>query len=302
MWLWLNKSDDPTNRKILDLENFIRGRDPSNSNKGVVLCRAIFEETPHFEQFQRIASSAITAFSGFYGHEQYVDNEDSFYLNHPHHTSSINQSFDRLSPDVITKWRMTTQVQLWDTPNSSPDGDSSRCGVLLHGGPMLLDVFSTGTVATTWRREHVKVDVRNDEGVVVGERLEQRMHKFETEFVDRVEFRLIVNQQLLGQWIIPGDSAYGPAQNEAIILSPFFNVTLVGGWFKANQYIIQTMPNLDAAFALVIAHLCATEFSIQAVKNDLHPATGDNPPISPWGAPQMSLQYAGAPFGSVLNF
>ena len=59
--------------------------------------------------------------------------------------------------------------------------------------PVLLEVFSTGTAATSfppwkpWRPRRID---RDEQGSVVRTRQVPSMHKVETEFVDRVEHRL----------------------------------------------------------------------------------------------------------------
>lgn len=51
MWLWFNKSDGSIpNTGTIDLENFVRGQNSSNPNKGRVLYTASVTERPSFEQ------------------------------------------------------------------------------------------------------------------------------------------------------------------------------------------------------------------------------------------------------------
>jgi hypothetical protein len=142
--------------------------------------------------------------------------------------------------------------------------------------------------------------------------IERHIHKHETEFVDRVEFRLIFNDQvcarrtvygaqflidfilqLWAEWVVPGDSMSN-APTDVVVNSPFFNTTMEGGWFKPNRYTINTLPGVDGAFAIMLSHLCCTEYSVAAIKKDLNPGTPAHPPSSwAWGAGAMNLQYGG---------
>ena len=96
MWMWLNKSDGG----VIDLENFERGWNESNPNKGKVLYSAVVTERPHFEQFQRLAHSSIRdRFMGFnYGHSHsnysggssgYDSDDDGYYIRHHNHANKF---------------------------------------------------------------------------------------------------------------------------------------------------------------------------------------------------------------------
>jgi hypothetical protein len=68
----------------------------------------------------------------------------------------------------------------------------------------------------------------------------------------------------------------------------------VGGWFKPNQYTIATLPGVDAAFAIMLSHLCCTEYSVAAIKQDLKPGTPHHPPKDwAWGAGATNLNFGG---------
>lgn len=292
MWLWFNASDDPVNRaiKIIDLENFVRGGDPSNKDKGVVLCRAMLLQRPPFEQFQRNANSGFEAFVGFFQPSNYTMQEDVYYLRHPSHVNKIAYGPNRrqLAPEVITKWRLCTRAEL-------RDGNANRNANAFRGQPVILEVFSTGTVATTWQEVVNVVEDRDGEGRVVGRHNEVAVIKHETEFVDRVEFKLIFNGQLWAQWFIDGNAAYGAQASggDGQVFAPFFRTGMIGGWFKPSQYVTQTLPGIDPAFALMLSQLCTTEYSVENIKQDLVANTGAMPPMSMFGPPAFPLNYGG---------
>ena len=86
--------------------------------------------------------------------------------------------------------------------------------------------------------------------------------------MDRVEYRLSFRGSLWAQWFIEGDSKrYGPADTS--INSPFFDLTLEGGWFKPSIFKISTKEGIDPCLGILLAHVCATEYSVAEIKRDL---------------------------------
>lgn len=286
MWMWFNKQTGQGTSAIIDLENFVRGT-KEDKNKGMVLYSAAINDSPMFEQFQRVANTSRDNFFGFFSPATYNNPEDSFYLLHPQHTRKRDGAGSRrLVPEMITKWRLSTRACI-------RDGDLGRGADVFQKQDVILDVFSSGTVATTWEEIKFQVQDRDAEGKVIGSHTETRIEKDETEFVDRIEFRLILQGQMWAQWTAPGDTEYYGNQNIAIS-SPFFQTTINGGWFSPNEYITTTQPNVDPAFALLLSHLCNTEYSVPKIKEHLKPNTPAHPPHQTfsWGLQGgMQLQY-----------
>jgi len=50
-----------------------------------------------------------------------------------------------------------------------------------------------------------------------------------------------------------------------------FNATKEGGFFFPGPLDVETKPGIDPGFALLMAHVCATEFGPSEIKGDLHP-------------------------------
>lgn len=93
-----------------------------------------------------------------------------------------------------------------------------------------------------------------------------------------------------------GDTHYNPGSN-ATISTPLFETIIEGGWFSKSSYTTTTKTDVDPALALLIAHLCYTEYSVAEIKNDLRPNTPNHPP-NMWSyiAPNKNVQhYSGGP-------
>lgn len=97
------------------------------------------------------------------------------------------------------------------------------------------------------------------------------------------------------EWVVQGDTHYNPGSNTTID-SPLFTTQIEGGWFKKSSYTTTTKEGVDPALALLIAHLCYTEYSIGEIKRDLRPNTPSSPPRGfVYRAPaQNTLVFGGA--------
>jgi hypothetical protein len=95
--------------------------------------------------------------------------------------------------------------------------------------------------------------------------------------VDRVEFKLVVGGQLFAQWQVQGDTHYS-AGSDAVIDCALFRTTVEGGWFSGRKATTVTKEGVDPALALLLAHLCYTEYSVAEIKRDLCPNTPSNAP------------------------
>ena len=63
-----------------------------------------------------------------------------------------------------------------------------------------------------------------------------------------------------------------------LLLSCICEICNLGGWFNRASYVTTTKDGVDPALALLIAHLCYTEYSVEEIKRDLRPNTPNKPP------------------------
>lgn len=68
--------------------------------------------------------------------------------------------------------------------------------------------------------------------------------------------------------MVLGD-AHSDGPTDLLIDCPLFSSTVVGGWFSRSHVIVETRPGVDPALAMLIAHLCTTEYSVAEIKRDL---------------------------------
>jgi hypothetical protein len=264
--LWFNQETSGQNQGKIMLENFERGHIPDQPKKGKVLYYATVTEKPHFDSFQRIASSSFERFFGLYT-DNYTAQEDSYYVNHPTHLGHRTPGRP-VGNNIITKWQLNTQAQFFD-------GEKGRAADNFQKDPVILEVYSLGTVVTSYTHNTREVTEMVGDPPREHRRTVEEDLKYETEFVDRVEFRLIFRGALWAQWFIEGDSMqYGASCNTG---SPFYDTTIDGGWFKAGTFTTTTKSGVDPCFALLLSHVCHTEYSVGEIKRDLHIHTPNDP-------------------------
>ena len=207
---------------------------------------------------------------GFFN-QGFQNQDDFFYLHCLAQTAKFAPN-GRIVCSLISKWSLATQANIFD-------GDLQRGAASFGPYPVLLEVFSTGTVATSYEEILSRVDVRDDEGNVIGQTENITNNKIETEFVDRVEYRLSFQGRLWCQFFVLGDS-YAVQNVDPTIDCPLFHTTVHGGWFSRTTFRTSTKPGVDPALAILIAQLCATEFSVAGVKANLNAQTPAYPPMS----------------------
>lgn len=284
MWLWLNKS----NGGVIDLENFVRGKVPDQPDKGEVLYTAVVTERPVFHQVQRPARMGgwgmADRFFGFFGgqgaSDGYDSDDDFNYVNSAKHTRKFDTNGRRRVQfdhhNMITKWSLNTQATI-------RSGNTGRAVQQLNGQPIILEVFSKGTCATGW--EDRDITTTDDQG---RQHTRTETRKIETEWVDRVEYRLSCGGMFWASWVVPGDTHYQDG-TDTVVQTPLCTSVASGGWFKASLYEHTTNPGVDPALALLIHHLCLTEYSAGEIKKDLVPNTPRDPPhMFNYMAPQQS--------------
>ena len=67
------------------------------------------------------------------------------------------------------------------------------------------------------------------------------------------------------------------------MVNALFTMDMRGGWFSSKP-LVNTAAGWDPLFALMVAHLCAFEYSPKAIKKDLNSNFPENPNGCPgWG-------------------
>ena len=97
------------------------------------------------------------------------------------------------------------------------------------------------------------------------------MKKTETNFVDRMEYRLSLNGKVWAEWSVYGDGFPEETVSEnsldIISHSPLFTTVQVGGFLKSLEHRVTTAQSaVDPVLSLLVAHLCATEFNVPSIK------------------------------------
>ena len=117
----------------------------------------------------------------------------------------------------------------------------------------------------------------------------QSIEKREFEFVDRVEFRLTCKGQVWDQFYITGDAKQWQA--DVNIDNKFFNTVVKGGFFTKTEMVTSTKEGVDPAFAMLMSHVCMTEFSVAEIKNDLNLQTPPSFVVNQFRAINPRMQY-----------
>jgi len=311
LWFWLNKSDGPTKgTAVIDAENFDRDE---KTKKGKVYWSAQITERPNFQQFQRPARKQ-NGFR-FMGIDQgYESESDDYYVNsgshqsHRRHTNlcrgdntgqEVGDVVHDIGAPVITKWRVFTSARI-------TDGNLGRGQASVGNSSILLEVFSKGSGITSWQSVTSKREVPDGpppEGEDAGPQkykveTSTSVNKAEAEFVDRIEFRLSFNGRPITSWTVQGDVR---GSEVVAIENDLFKQTNHPGMFTKSYVETVTKPGLDPILALLVSHLCTTEFSIVELKNDLKLNTPPGGPPSSFGAPQP-FKYPHNMSGPAINW
>jgi len=296
LWFWINKSDGPkSGTGVIDMENFQRAE---GTKKGQVYWTSMINEQPAFDQFQRAANlpngpphSKLLRFKGIHPTDGYVSESDEHYVSQlpkketsmgkgQHTGQDVGEKVTDLGWPVISKWRLHTAAFI-------KDGTLGRGASMMipPGGDMLmLEVFSKGSGATRWQQVESWKEVPDGAPVPEGQEPKytiqhgKAVHKEEREWVDRIEFRLSFRGQVVGRpWVVRGDA--GGGGGDTVIENDFFHSCIKGGVFAKTATETTTKPSgVDPILALLLSHLCSTEFSVAEIKNDLRLSTPASPP------------------------
>jgi len=99
---------------------------------------------------------------------------------------------------MITKWRLSNK--------SFVESGSLGRTEALTAGACFVEMVAIGTIATSWQEVDKLVNHYNGDKEIIGSHNERRVLKHETVFVDRIEYRLMLNNELWSEWMIPGNT------------------------------------------------------------------------------------------------
>lgn len=104
--------------------------------------------------------------------------------------------------------------------------------------------------------------------------------KQEKEYVDQLCYQVVQRSTgtVMAMWGVPGDLMTGG--EDVVQQNNMFQMHMRGGWFSSEP-LIKTAPGPDPLLALMVAYLCAYEYSPKAIKHDLN----SDFPGSPNGCP-----------------
>jgi len=251
-WFFLNKTGSMWNSgATVELENFVRGENEDKPNQGQVLWTATFDQSPTFEKQFKSPSSDYTRFISNFGGPDFDGEEpgDEVYFQQ---VPGMNDGGYRR----VMKWSLRTTCQI--APGTR--GQAYAPGFELK-------VFSRGTSIADYDKHH-----DDERGTYYT--------KQEAEFVDELAFQLIQlnNNTVIATWAVPGDLVTGGG--EIGMTNPLFSCQMRGGWVSSNP-LIETGEFWDPTLALMVAYLCAYEYSPKEIKEDLNSDFPENPNAFP---------------------
>ena len=144
------------------------------------------------------------------------------------------------------KWSLETSASI--TPGGARGAQHGAEGFLLR-------VFARGTSICEYRI------LPSEDGAV---HFVQR----EKIFADQLCFQVVQRNSgtVIAMWAVPGDLQVG--DNLVSVTNALFTMQLRGGWFSTKP-LVNTAAGVDPLFALMTAHLCAFEYSPNAIKDCL---------------------------------
>lgn len=319
LWFNKSDDENRRGCGIVDLENFVRPADQP-MGKGGVIWSAKITERPRYQMERYVSgsytwpnqvanSTIIIVINGqsvgpnqrtrFMGHGQFANGYDSdpddHYFNHSYFNNSRPQEQNRnqavtdqaalthavgwqfkhaVGPRIMTKFKLETQAVI------SPGAAGVASG---RAGVYILEVFAKGTAITTWEEEINVREKQNGENGPMVKYVQRTTKGTDQKFVDRIELTLKKDNVVVSQWVIIGDSSYDRCAAPTVAdNTPLFDISVRGGFFSRSSTTVETKPSsgLDGALALLVAHLVATEFSIQEIKDDLQLGTSSTVPRS----------------------
>jgi len=228
-WLLLRKQSHSEWRQI-EIENFDwdkRNPDKNLRKKGKIFWDAIYGRPTLQNQ---VANTGVPFIYGFY--DNYQPYTDDFYIAHGQWIGDLCKIYERIN------WAFHSSVVL------SPFGERKSWG------PLELKVYANGVA--------LKVQSENpDSG----------MDFYEDNFVDRVEYQLVNPQgTILDQWFVLGET--GSDRDGAVQWdSQYFSCQSKGSWSDFDEILVLSKEESEPSLSLLVAFLCAFEFSPQGIKD-----------------------------------
>jgi len=285
LWMWLKTRKSPLSSTLstIELEDFVR---EGGSQRGGVHVCAEYSDRPAFDVYHRVVSRITSGGWSFHlGNE--VEDEGDRLLQHLTHISKrkstmlnrgvntgleVGQRVSNVGGEIVSKWRLHTTARV-------TDGDrGARCG-----GPLVLDITAEGFGVTSW--QHVESFAETPDPSRPGAwcvSSSSSTSKHETVWVDNVSFRLLrptddCQHQPVGQpWVVLGDLH---VNTDGAIHSPFFDASVTGGLFARTSVETKTREGTDPLLALMLSHICSTEFCVASIKSRLDLRTPALPPV-----------------------
>ena len=276
-WFFLNKSGDRGGKVCVELENFVRGKDPNNAKRGQLLWRADFTERPHFWQNVREPGSPAGDFPFALPHMiQWGGEADLGYTQRLVKSRSRRYpyGYPRLKKTLICNFHMITHATL------ASDGSEIACsGVPIlprkaFGRDVCLRVQAFGTAVAKYYE--VQQKHKDDNGRTY---YTYHMMMDMTEHVELTEFALLDRNDLSMNTAVVSDTGEPVvfvfcgdiSDNTANYECPLFTVVQNGGFWSNYPPCVTTKPGCDPALAILIAHLMLKEYSTKEIKNDFRP-------------------------------
>ena len=233
-WLFLNRTGTGffDPTAYIDLENYVR-IDPKDKKKGQVLWKLKYSETPNFQMGLTLGADS-------------EDDGDS----HPTVTgvlATFNNVMDMLGDTRFysMKWRVFSEAQIRS--------------VKVPGGEFTVKMKAKGYAT----RKVTVYRLKDEKGA---ETKTVRMQ--DKEYVTKITYKV---KGADGTTIETFELFPGTGDEELVWECGAFRATLRGGWFSNYPHEIVTKPGIDPGFALILAHVCVTEFAPDEIKKDLKP-------------------------------
>ena len=258
-WFFVNKTGSMWGGDaVIEIENFVRGGNPEKPNQGEISYRCAFDSSPNFQKHFKAPSSEFSRFVAFFSNGQVdfdgEEPEDAIYFERAGSPWGMNDGGNRR----VMKWKMETSATI------QPMGGR---GVAF--GDLLLHVFARGTSVADY-----------DYHPPCEEDPSGHWSKQEKEYVDQLCYQVVQRSTgaVMAMWGVPGDLMTGG--EDVVQQNNMFQMHMRGGWFSSEP-LIKTAPGPDPLLALMVAYLCAYEYSPKAIKHDLN----SDFPGSPNGCP-----------------
>ena len=255
-WQFINKSGSFWGGDaVIEIENFVRGGNEEKPDQGQISWRCAFNSTPSFEKHFKAPSSGFSRFVAWFSN------------------GSVDFDGEEPGDEVYFErggWGMNDggyrRVMKWKLETSASITAAGKRGAQFGDEGFSLNVFARGTSIADYDRNDGPGD--------------HEWNKQEKEFVDQLCFQVVQRStgMPIAMWGVPGD-----LQTDGVdvkMVNALFTMDMRGGWFSSKP-LVNTAAGWDPLFALMVAHLCAFEYSPKAIKKDLN----SNFPESPHGCP-----------------